>query len=286
MHLPRQQMAQSKVMTSRRKLRSSTFFLPRDSLHRKLLPRSIPLQPLEQNIGENICENHHQHRSFPPSSKTAASITPLLLPPQAELLTSASPTSTLASLIGSDRRKQSKDLEEQAWQSVWRTTDDGSYGSGGSAGLGGIDDQGYPHLLILLYLSSPPPLSYLPRLNSTDFIDWYPENDRLRELVNLLVAGSDRRKYHYNVVDVRLHGHIQKGNEDGLFINSVASCHALCALIMDAGTGFTHQDYIIEKCENNYYISAITGANNGSSLVQLTQVMVIQPVFPSRKLLR
>lgn len=50
-------------------------------------------------------------------------------------------------------------------------------------------------------------------------------------------------RYHYNVADVRLHGHIQKGNEDGLFISSVASCQNLWALIMDAGTGFTHQVY-------------------------------------------
>lgn len=48
-------------------------------------------------------------------------------------------------------------------------------------------------------------------------------------------------RYHYNVADVRLLQHIEKGNEDGLYISSVASCTNLWALIMDAGTGFTDQ---------------------------------------------
>jgi len=50
-------------------------------------------------------------------------------------------------------------------------------------------------------------------------------------------------RYHYNVADIRLPQHIEKGNEDGLFISSVASCTNLWALIMDAGTGFTAQVY-------------------------------------------
>lgn len=50
-------------------------------------------------------------------------------------------------------------------------------------------------------------------------------------------------RYHYNVADMRLSQHIDKGNEDGLFISSVASCSNLWALIMDAGTGFTAQVY-------------------------------------------
>ncbi len=45
------------------------------------------------------------------------------------------------------------------------------------------------------------------------------------------------------MADVRLSQHIEKGNEDGLFISSVASCSNLWALIMDAGTGFTDQVY-------------------------------------------
>lgn len=34
---------------------------------------------------------------------------------------------------------------------------------------------------------------------------------------------------------------MEKGNDDGLFISSVACCQELWALIMDAGTGFSAQ---------------------------------------------
>ena len=34
---------------------------------------------------------------------------------------------------------------------------------------------------------------------------------------------------------------MEKGNDDGLFISSVACCQELWALIMDAGTGFNAQ---------------------------------------------
>lgn len=55
-------------------------------------------------------------------------------------------------------------------------------------------------------------------------------------------------RYHYNVADTRLHQHVQKGNEDGLYISCVASAANLWALIMDAGTGF---------CEQVYELSAV-----------------------------
>ncbi|KAF3450696.1 hypothetical protein FNV43_RR06785 [Rhamnella rubrinervis] len=91
-----------------------------------------------------------------------------------------------------------------------------------------------------------------------------------------------KQRYHYNVADARLAQHIDKGNEDGLFISSVASCQNLWALIMDAGTGFTsqvyelspcflHKEWIMEQWEKNYYISAIAGATNGSSLVVMSK---------------
>jgi hypothetical protein len=84
------------------------------------------------------------------------------------------------------------------------------------------------------------------------------------------------------VADSRLTQHVEKGNEDGLYISSVASCTILWALIMDAGTGFTaqvyelshvflHKEWIMEQWEKNYYISAIAGANNGSSLVVMSK---------------
>ncbi|WVY92243.1 hypothetical protein V8G54_037757 [Vigna mungo] len=91
-----------------------------------------------------------------------------------------------------------------------------------------------------------------------------------------------KQRYHYNVADARLSQHIEKGYEDGLFISSVACCSNLWALIMDAGTGFTaqvhelsphflHKEWIMEQWENNYYISAIAGSNNGSSLVVMSK---------------
>ncbi|KAI5651244.1 hypothetical protein M9H77_37249 [Catharanthus roseus] len=91
-----------------------------------------------------------------------------------------------------------------------------------------------------------------------------------------------KQRYHYNVADVRLSQHIDKGNEDGLFISSVSSCQNLWALIMDAGTGFTaqvyqlsphflHKEWIMEQWEKNYYISAVAGAANGSSLVVMSK---------------
>lgn len=91
-----------------------------------------------------------------------------------------------------------------------------------------------------------------------------------------------KQRYHYNVADMRLSQHIEKGYEDGLFISSVGCCSNLWALIMDAGTGFTaqvyelssfflHKEWIMEQWEKNYYISAIAGSNSGSSLVVMSK---------------
>ncbi|TYG97918.1 hypothetical protein ES288_A10G076300v1 [Gossypium darwinii] len=91
-----------------------------------------------------------------------------------------------------------------------------------------------------------------------------------------------KQRYHYNVSDVRLAQHVERGNVDGLFISSVASCQNLWALIMDAGTGFSAQvhqlspyflykEWIMEQWEKNYYISAIAGATDGGSLVVMSK---------------
>ncbi|KOM38529.1 hypothetical protein LR48_Vigan03g191100 [Vigna angularis] len=80
-----------------------------------------------------------------------------------------------------------------------------------------------------------------------------------------------KQRYHYNVADTRLRQHVDKGIEDGLYISCVASAANLWALIMDAGTGFSSQDWIMEQWEKNYYISAIAGAVNGSSLVVMSK---------------
>lgn len=57
-----------------------------------------------------------------------------------------------------------------------------------------------------------------------------------------------KQRYHYNVANSRIEQHVQKGNADGLFISSVACCHDLWGLIMDAGTGFTVQVIIPPAC--------------------------------------
>ncbi|GAB4850277.1 Casein kinase 1-like protein hd16 [Ancistrocladus abbreviatus] len=91
-----------------------------------------------------------------------------------------------------------------------------------------------------------------------------------------------KQRYHYNVADARLSQHIEKGNEDGLYISCVASCQNLWALIMDAGTGFTaqvyelspyflHKEWIMEQWEKNYYISTVAGNDDGSSLVVMSK---------------
>nr|GEW12257.1 casein kinase 1-like protein HD16 [Tanacetum cinerariifolium] len=88
--------------------------------------------------------------------------------------------------------------------------------------------------------------------------------------------------YHYNVADARLRQHVDKGNEDGLYISCVASASNLWALIMDAGTGFSaqvyevspvflHKEWIMEQWERNFYISSIAGTANGSSLVVMSK---------------
>ncbi|KAK4745537.1 hypothetical protein SAY87_011849 [Trapa incisa] len=91
-----------------------------------------------------------------------------------------------------------------------------------------------------------------------------------------------KQRYHYNVANGRLAQHIEKGRADGLYISSVASCSNLWALIMDSGTGFSsqiyelsqfflHKEWIMEQWEKNYYISAVAGADNGSSLVVMSK---------------
>ncbi|CAI0423351.1 unnamed protein product [Linum tenue] len=109
-----------------------------------------------------------------------------------------------------------------------------------------------------------------------------------------------KQRYHYNVGEPRLIHHIEKGNEDGLFISCVASAQNLWALIMDAGTGFTaqvyelsphflHKEWIMENWEKSYYITAIAGATNGSSFVvmskgtpYLQQSYKVSDSFPSK----
>ncbi|KAK6161904.1 hypothetical protein DH2020_001745 [Rehmannia glutinosa] len=57
-----------------------------------------------------------------------------------------------------------------------------------------------------------------------------------------------KQRYHYNVTDEGLVQHIAKGDDDGLFITSVASFSNLWALVMDAGANFSTQVYTLSPC--------------------------------------
>lgn len=91
-----------------------------------------------------------------------------------------------------------------------------------------------------------------------------------------------KQRYHYNVANNRVAQHVEKGNDDGLYVSSVACCQELWGLIMDAGTGFTQQVYtlsnqflpkewIMEKWEDGFYITAMAGSSSGSSLVVMSK---------------
>ena len=76
----------------------------------------------------------------------------------------------------------------------------------------------------------------------------------------------------------RLDVHVQKGIADGLYISSVGCAGDLWAVIMDAGTGFTAQCYsvtagaflpkewIMEKWDQGFYITAVAGIASHSRL--------------------
>ncbi|KFK37829.1 hypothetical protein AALP_AA3G034600 [Arabis alpina] len=91
-----------------------------------------------------------------------------------------------------------------------------------------------------------------------------------------------KQRYHYNVQDTRVYEHIEKGIKNGIFISCVASSRDLWAIIMDGGTGFSSQvcdlssdflrkNWIVEQWEKKYHISSVAGANNGKSLVVMSQ---------------
>ncbi|KAI3436643.1 hypothetical protein D9Q98_006059 [Chlorella vulgaris] len=92
-----------------------------------------------------------------------------------------------------------------------------------------------------------------------------------------------KQRYHYNVSNHRLDVHVSKGFDDGLYISSVCACGDLWAIIMDAGTGFTQQvyrvaprsflpkDWIMEQWDKGFYITAIAGSTNMSSLVVMSK---------------
>lgn len=40
-----------------------------------------------------------------------------------------------------------------------------------------------------------------------------------------------KQRYHYNVANVRVEQHVVKGNDDGLYISSVACCQVCSSLV-------------------------------------------------------
>lgn len=92
-------------------------------------------------------------------------------------------------------------------------------------------------------------------------------------------------RYHYNVGSTRLDVHVKKGLADGLYISSVGCASDLWGIIMDAGTGFTQQlyrvvpdaflpkDWIMEKWDLGYYITAVAGQPLSSVCPSVSQVV-------------
>ncbi|CAA6658571.1 unnamed protein product [Spirodela intermedia] len=85
-----------------------------------------------------------------------------------------------------------------------------------------------------------------------------------------------KQRYHYNVADTRLRQHIEKGNEDGLYISCVASSANLWRLLwmreqVSVPRNLNCPQYSCTRLGKNYYITSIAGANNGSSLVVMSK---------------
>ena len=94
-----------------------------------------------------------------------------------------------------------------------------------------------------------------------------------------------KQRYHYNVANSRIEQHVNKGNDDGLFISSISCSTDLWALIMDAGTGFSAQiwnlsaqflpkDWILEQWDDGYYITALSGSANGCAIVVMSLSLI------------
>lgn len=92
-----------------------------------------------------------------------------------------------------------------------------------------------------------------------------------------------KQRYHYNVTSDRLVVHVEKGWADGLYISSVAACNNTWAVVLDASISFTKQIYmvharsflprewIMEKWEEGFYITALAGTDDGTSLVVMSK---------------
>ncbi|MFS7909020.1 hypothetical protein Hanom_Chr01g00089891 [Helianthus anomalus] len=105
-------------------------------------------------------------------------------------------------------------------------------------------------------------------------------------------------RYHCDVADQRLAQHIDKGNEEGLLICSVAFCSNLWALIMDSCTGITSQVYQLSpsflnkwinyKWRERFHITAMATARTRWEIVMSRgagfsdQVVELDLLYPSK----
>ncbi|KAL3746791.1 hypothetical protein ACJRO7_015691 [Eucalyptus globulus] len=91
-----------------------------------------------------------------------------------------------------------------------------------------------------------------------------------------------RQRTFHNLDNVRLTSCIWKAYADGMYVSSAASRLNLWAVVMNSGTGFTPQvhtisprflpqDWIRRLWTRNYHITAIAGADNGSTLVVMSK---------------
>ncbi|KAI3916747.1 hypothetical protein MKW92_041084 [Papaver armeniacum] len=82
-----------------------------------------------------------------------------------------------------------------------------------------------------------------------------------------------KQRCHYYVSDLRLSRLIDEGvTDNGLYISCVASDGPnQWAVIMNAGTGFSDQEYITNQWKKKFFITSLSGAANGKSLVVMSQ---------------
>eukprot|EP00747_Dinoflagellata_sp_TGD_P148131 gnl/TRDRNA2_/TRDRNA2_176882_c2_seq1.p1 gnl/TRDRNA2_/TRDRNA2_176882_c2~~gnl/TRDRNA2_/TRDRNA2_176882_c2_seq1.p1 ORF type:complete len:607 (-),score=-38.17 gnl/TRDRNA2_/TRDRNA2_176882_c2_seq1:73-1893(-) len=90
-----------------------------------------------------------------------------------------------------------------------------------------------------------------------------------------------KQRYHYNVATSRTVLHFERGKKDGLYISCLMSCKKRWGFVMDARTGYTSQVYYLnnlflptnwirERIEQKYYLTAVAGSIYGHSLVVMS----------------
>jgi hypothetical protein len=125
------------------------------------------------------------------------------------------------------------------------------------------------------------------KLKSDKLYDWVPTRIHRGQSTHQWITIYNihkpiKQRYHYNVTYGRLDHHIKRGNEDGLLISSIVCCNGHWALIMGSGTLYSEQKYhssenflpkewIVEKWEQGYYVTAVGGSKIGKTLVVMSK---------------